>query len=79
MDDRVDIFSVLNIMTETITDKYLGLHAQVSVQRFDCFQDLIDRVCKRLAGYREKILSYGGKEVLMKAMANYPYMCDVRL
>ena len=65
----MEICSVLNIMTEAITDKYLGLPAQVGVQKSDCFQDLIDRVCKRLVGYKEKILSYGGKEVLIKAVA----------
>lgn len=36
---RVEICSALNILTEAITDKYLGMPAQVGVQKSDCFQD----------------------------------------
>lgn len=59
----------LNILTETITDNYLGLPPLVGVDRSDCFQHLIDRTCQRLNGYKEKVLSYAGKEVLFKAVA----------
>jgi hypothetical protein len=58
----------LNILTEAITDKYLGLPTQVGVGRIDCFLHLIGRICQRLIGYKEKLLSYGGKEVLLKAV-----------
>jgi hypothetical protein len=55
-------------MMEAITDKYLGLPTQVGVDRSDSFAHLIDRICQRLIGYQEKLLSYGGKEVLLKAV-----------
>jgi hypothetical protein len=38
------------------------------MDKSDCFLHLIDRICARLAGYKEKLLSYGGKEVLLKVV-----------
>jgi hypothetical protein len=58
----------LNILMEAITDKYLGLPPLVGIERTYCFIHLIDRVCARLARYKEKLLSYGEKEVLLKAV-----------
>lgn len=60
--------NILDIMTEAITDKYLGLPPIVGVDRTDCFQHLIDRVIKLLSGWKEKMLSFGGKETLIKAV-----------
>jgi hypothetical protein len=58
----------LNILTEAVTHKYLGLPPLIGVDIADCFLHLIERVIARLAGYKEKFLSYGGKEVLLKAV-----------
>jgi hypothetical protein len=55
-------------MTEAITNKYLGLPPLIGTDRTDCFLHLIDRICARLAGYKERLLSYGGKEVMLKAV-----------
>jgi hypothetical protein len=68
VDVKADICVVLNIMTETIIDKYLGLPPLIGVDRSDCFQHLIDRVYKLLSGWKMKNLSFGGKEVLIKAV-----------
>ena len=65
---RAEVCSILNIMTEAITDKYLGLPPLVGIDRSDCFQHIVDRVCKLLSGWKEKKLSFGGKEVLLKAV-----------
>jgi hypothetical protein len=65
---RQEVCVELNIMTEAITDKYLGLPPLVGMDKSDCFLHLIDRICARLAGYKEKLLSYGGKEVLLKVV-----------
>lgn len=54
VDDRAAICTVLNIMTEALTHKYLGLPAMVGVDRSDCFQFLVDRVCKIISGWKEK-------------------------
>jgi hypothetical protein len=63
---REEVCTILNIMTEAITDKYLGLPPLVGVDRSDCFQHLIDRICKILSGWKEKNMSFGGKEALLK-------------
>jgi hypothetical protein len=55
-------------MTEALTDKYLGLPPLVGVDRSDCFQHIIDRIIKILSGWKEKNMSFGGKEVLLKAV-----------
>ena len=65
---RAEVCTILEIMTEAISDKYLGLPPLVGVDRTDCFQHLIDRACKMLAGWKEKMLSFGGKEILIKAV-----------
>lgn len=41
----------------------------IGVDKTDCFQHLIDRVNQRINGWKEKTLSYGGKEVLLKFVA----------
>ena len=56
-------------MTESLTDKYLGLPAMVGVDRSDCFRHLVDRVNSRINGWKEKLLSMGGKEILIKSIA----------
>ncbi|GJM98941.1 hypothetical protein PR202_ga15994 [Eleusine coracana subsp. coracana] len=47
-------------MTESLNDKYLGLPALVGADRSDNFHHLIDRVRKRINGWREKTPSMGG-------------------
>jgi hypothetical protein len=68
IDMKVEVCNILNILTEAITDKYLGLPPLVGVDRSDCFQHLIDRICKILSGWKEKNMSFGGKEALIKAI-----------
>jgi hypothetical protein len=69
VEEREVICNILNILTEALTDKYLGLPSIVGADHSDCFQFLIDRICKRISGWKEKLLSVGGKEVLLKAIA----------
>jgi hypothetical protein len=69
VEERAAICTRLEIMTEALTDRYLGLPAMVGADRSDSFQFLVDRVCKRINGWKEKLLSSGGKEVLIKAIA----------
>lgn len=66
---KEEVCQALNIMTESLNDKYLGLPALVGVDRSDCFRHLVDRVRQRVNGWREKTLSLGGKEVLIKSIA----------
>lgn len=55
-------------MTESLNDKYLGLPAMVGADQSDCFRHLIDRVIVRISGWKEKLLSTGGKEILVKSI-----------
>ena len=59
----------LFISTEALSDKYLGLPAIVGADRSDCFEDFIERIIMRINGWKEKLLSVGGKEILLKAVA----------
>jgi hypothetical protein len=66
---RADICEVLHIDTEALFDKYLGLPALVGADRLDCFMHFVDRIIQRIMGWKEKLLSIGGKEMLIKAVA----------
>ena len=60
---------MLHIDTEALSDKYLGLPALVGADRSDCFKHFIERIIQRINGWKEKQLSIGGKEILLKALA----------
>jgi hypothetical protein len=68
-DVKAEVCETLNIMTESLSDKYLGLPTLVGADRSDCFRHLIDRVAMRINGWKEKTLSLGGKEILIKSIA----------
>jgi hypothetical protein len=60
---RVEVYQEL----KSLNDKYLGLPAMLGADRTDCFLYLIEKV--RINGWKEKSLSMGGKEVLLKVIA----------
>lgn len=65
---REDVCRELNIVTEALSDTYLGLPTMVGIDRTYCFQHLIDRVCKCLKGWKEKKIVNTGKR-------NYGEIC----
>lgn len=65
VEEREVICNTLNI----VTDKYLGLPATVGADRSDCFPFLVERIIQRISGWEEKLLLAGGREVLLKAVA----------
>jgi hypothetical protein len=67
VDVKVQICNTLNISTEALSDKYLGLPAIVGADRSDCFLHFVERVLQKIKGWKEKLLSIGGKELLIKA------------
>ena len=69
VNEREVVCQLLDILTEALSYKYLGLPTIVGVDKSDCFQHLVDRVCQRLKGWKEKFLSVQGKEILLKAVA----------
>jgi hypothetical protein len=54
---KAEVCESLNIVSESLNDKYLGLSALVGIDRSDCFRHLIDRVRGKTKGWKEKLLS----------------------
>ena len=63
---REEIKNILNVQNESLSEKYLGMPSDVgaSTNKY-----LKDRIWKRIQGWMENCLSAGGKEVLIKAVA----------
>jgi hypothetical protein len=59
---------VLDVQNETLNEKYLGLPSDVGRSKNGAFAYLRDRVWKCIQGWMEKILSGGGKEILIKSV-----------
>jgi hypothetical protein len=55
-------------MTEAISEKYVGLPAMVGLDRSDSFIYLLERIIERPKGWKERFLSMGGKEIILKAI-----------
>jgi hypothetical protein len=66
---RSEICTMLHVDTEALSDKYLGLPALVGADSSDCFKHFIERIIQRINGWKEKLLSMGGKEIILKAVA----------
>jgi hypothetical protein len=50
---REEVCEKLNIVTESLSDKYLGLLSLVGADRRGCFKHLIERVCMLINGWNE--------------------------
>lgn len=66
---KTKVCEALNIMIESLIDKYLGILALIGADRSDYFQHLIHRVRAKTKGWKEKLLSMDGKEILIKSIA----------
>lgn len=53
VDDKVDVCQILDIMTESLSNKYLGLSSMIGVNLVDCFKHLIERIQKLVNGWKE--------------------------
>ncbi|CAL8114475.1 unnamed protein product [Prunus armeniaca] len=62
------ITSVLNIPFVQCHEKYLGLPTVAGKGRKQLFQQLKDKLWKHISGWKEKLLSRAGKEILIKAV-----------
>jgi hypothetical protein len=66
---RDEIKSVTHVENESLNEKYLGLPTKVGRTRNGAFKYLKDRVWNKVQGWIEQTLSAGGKEVLIKSVA----------
>jgi hypothetical protein len=66
---REEVIQTLGVHKETLNERYLGLPAHVGNSRKKVFAYLKERIWKKIQGWKEKFLSWAGKEVLIKAVA----------
>ena len=50
-------------------EKYLGLPSLVGHSKRNTFMELKEKLARKLAGWKERLLSRAGKEILIKAVA----------
>ena len=63
------MMTILGITTEGRNGKYLGLPIYVGKSKTKTFSYLKDRIWKKTQGWKERMLSKAGKEILIKACA----------
>jgi len=61
--------SELSIVKDTMNERYLGLPVFVGNNKCRVFAYLKERIWTRIQGWKEKLLSRAGKEILIKAVA----------
>lgn len=66
---RQSLTQILGVEEVSQHDKYLGLPTHVGRSKTETFAYLKDRLTKRLTGWRSKLLSSAGREVLIKVVA----------
>jgi hypothetical protein len=66
---REGVMHSLDIGTEARNEKYLGLPIYMRKSKVQTFSYIKDKVRKRIQGWKEKLLSRAGMDVLIKAVA----------
>jgi hypothetical protein len=66
---RESIKNELDVHKETPNEKYLGMPSDVGKSKSGAFKYLKDKVWKKVLGWMEQLLSVGGKEILIKSVA----------
>ena len=56
-------------MQDTRHGKYLGLSSIIGRSKTEVFAEVKEKVRRKLVGWKGKLLSIGGKEILIKAVA----------
>ena len=68
-DTRREVLCTLGPMQDIRHGKYLGLPFIIGKSKNQVFAEIREKVGKKLSGWKEKMPSMGGKEILIKAMA----------
>ncbi|CAM8926803.1 unnamed protein product [Rhodiola kirilowii] len=67
-DKRVDFCNVLRIPQVTSHSRYLGLPLIMGQRKTEAFRGILDKMWRKVNDWRCKLLSAGGREVLIKAV-----------
>jgi ribonuclease HI len=68
-DQKVEIYSTLPMKTVQHFNKYLGMPTHMGRSKRQIFDFIQDRIWKKLKGWKEKHLSFAGRNTLIKAVA----------
>ena len=68
---------MLGPMQDTRHKKYLGLPSIIGKSKVEIFAEIKERVEKKLLGWNEKMLSVGGREILIKVVAQAIPTCTM--
>jgi hypothetical protein len=63
------VLGVLGIPRESRNERYLGLPVHLGASKSKEFEYLKEKIWQHIQGWKEKILSKAGKEILIKAVA----------
>ena len=66
---KAETLDILGPMQDSWHSKYLGLPSIIGKSKMDVFAKIKERVARKLSGWKEKILSIGGREILIKVVA----------
>ena len=65
---RCEVLNILGPMQDIRHSKYLGLSSIIGRSKTKVFAKMKEKVGRKLAGWKGKLLSIGGKEILIKAV-----------
>ena len=68
-DLKAEVLEVMGPMKDSKHYMYLGLPSIICRSKTDVFAEVKERVARKLSGWKEKLLSIGGREILIKAVA----------
>ena len=68
-DIRNEVLDILGPMQDSRHDKYLGLPSIIGRSKNQVIAEIKEKVGKKLSSWKDKMLSMGGKEILIKAVA----------
>ena len=66
---RDEIKGILNVPSETLNEKYLGMPSDIGTSKNGAFKYLKDHLWSKVQGWVENTMSSAGKEVLVKSVA----------
>ena len=65
---KEEVRRCLHITTEGLSPKYLGVPTYIGKSKTKTFEYIKERVCKKIQGWKEKLLSKASKEILIKVV-----------